>query len=119
MKRVIILSIAVLQCAAIQGCSEPQANPNPLPKAVVQTEQFAAVAKGRVDLEGGLIRLASAREGVIQQVLVEEGDQIKKGQLMAVIDDKSAQVNLFVAQREYQQAASAEPVLLLRLKSAE
>lgn len=120
MKQIITISIIAMQLIGMQGCTEPQASPNQTNKSLATTNsQYTAVAKGRVDLEGGIVRLASSREGVIQRVLVEEGDQVKKGQLLAIVDDKSAQVNLLVAHKEYQQARSAEPVLSLRLKAAE
>ena len=52
-------------------------------KPVVQTaasapsSAYVAVAKGRVDIEGGVIRLAAQRDGLIQAVMVEEGDSVK------------------------------------------
>ncbi len=44
---------------------------------------YPAIAKGFVDVEGGIIYLAAQRDGVIEQVLVEEGQQVKQGQVLA------------------------------------
>lgn len=64
-----------------------------------------ASARGRVDIEGGVIRLAARREGVISTVLVEEGAHVKAGQVLATLDTELAQRNLALAQREAAQTA--------------
>ena len=63
-----------------------------------------ASAKGRVDIEGGVIRLAARRDGVIAKVLVEEGARVKAGQVLATLDDELAQRNLALARSEVLQA---------------
>lgn len=63
-------------------------------------EHFAAVCKGKIDVEGGVIKLAPTRDGVITEVLVEEGDFVKQGQVLATIDDRQAKLQLVVAEHE-------------------
>jgi HlyD family secretion protein len=79
---------------------------------------WAAIAKGRIDIEGGTIRLAAQREGLIKEVLVEEGDAVAQGQVLARLD--TASVELGIAQAEAEAAASEGQLaaLLARLKSA-
>jgi HlyD family secretion protein len=73
------------RCAAISvfatlgACGETDY----LPAMATGADAPAAVAKGRVDVEGGLIQIAAARDGVIADVMVEEGASIKAGQLLA------------------------------------
>jgi RND family efflux transporter MFP subunit len=77
------------------------------------------MAKGRIDIEGGLIRLAASRDGIIQEVFVEEGAEVKKGQLLALLEDQQPRLNLELAQREVEQAQAALPLLEARLKAAQ
>lgn len=89
--------------SALMACSEsnkPAARSAPTaPSAAV------AGARGRVDIEGGVIRLAARREGVISSVLVEEGVRVKAGQVLATLDTELAQRNLALAEREVAQTA--------------
>lgn len=80
---------------------------------------YAAIAKGRVDIEGGIIHLAASRDGIIKQVFVEEGERVSKGQLLALLDDRQPRLSLDLAQREVEQAQAALPALQLRLKTAQ
>jgi len=60
----------------------------------------AAMAKGFVDVAGGLVRIAAPRDGVVMRMLVEEGDTVAKGQPLAVFDDRQAQLSLEAARAE-------------------
>lgn len=48
---------------------------------------YLAILKGRVDLESGIVRLAASRDGIIREVLVNEGERVSKGQVLATLDD--------------------------------
>ena len=43
---------------------------------------YAAVASGRVDVEGGLLQLAAPRDGAVARVNVHEGDVVRRGQVL-------------------------------------
>ncbi|MCE2913955.1 MAG: efflux RND transporter periplasmic adaptor subunit [Rubrivivax sp.] len=114
-ERVAPWAILVLSAALLGGCTdEPETASAPTAPSA-----FAASAKGRIDVEGGLVRLAAQREGVIERVLVEEGDRVVRGQLLAVVSDAPSQRSLDVARAETDQARSQLPPLSLRLGSAE
>jgi HlyD family secretion protein len=80
---------------------------------------FVASAKGQIDIEGGVIRLAAQREGVIEKVLVEEGDSVKPGQALVVLADEQPRRNAELARAEAQQAGAALPLLQARLTAAQ
>lgn len=82
-------------------------------------QPYAAIAKGRVDIAGGLIRLAASRDGIVKAVFVEEGETVKKGQILATLIDDAARLGKDVAQHELSQAEAAIPVLQVRLRAAE
>jgi hypothetical protein len=54
----------------------------------VPLSAFATIANGKVDIEGGVIEIAARRFGVIKDVLVHEGDLVKKGQVLARQEDQ-------------------------------
>ena len=67
--------LAALSALLIAACTDEPPAP-PAAPASAASSPFVASAKGRIDIEGGVIRLAAQREGVIDKVLVEEGDTV-------------------------------------------
>ncbi|OAE11802.1 secretion protein HlyD [Pseudomonas simiae] len=73
-------------CAFLTGCSQEE----PLTQAVLTSPTYIAVARGRVDVEGGLLKLGVTREGVVTDIKVKEGDRVRKGQLLSTLDSELA-----------------------------
>ena len=40
---------------------------------------YVAIANGKADVEGGVIQVAARTSGVVRDVLVQEGDEVRKG----------------------------------------
>ena len=102
-KSILISSIALflaLMAYFLASDHSQQAKAN-LPTAL---SPYAAVAKGRVDIEGGVIRLAAQREGLIQDVLVEEGAMVRKNQILATLDSRQAEIGVGLAKAELERA---------------
>ncbi|HXS72664.1 MAG TPA: HlyD family efflux transporter periplasmic adaptor subunit [Rhodanobacteraceae bacterium] len=95
-----ILSVATL--AACSGGNTPAA-PQPPPADSAQS-QFIAIARGRVDVEGGLARVVAQRDGVISAVDAQQGDAVKAGQPLAQLDPRAAQIELEGAKAQVEQA---------------
>ncbi len=84
-----------------------------------ETDQsYVAVAKGRVDVEGGVVQLAAKRDGVINEVYVEEGDPVKKGQVLAVLDNNEAKLSHILSQSETKLARAQLEPLKVKLEAA-
>ena len=66
--------------------------------AAAPKSPYVAIANGKADVEGGVIQVAARTAGVIRDVLVHEGDEVKKGQVLARLEDDEPRL----------QAASAE-----------
>lgn len=81
------------------------------PRTPVAASPYVATAKGRIDIKGGVLRLAARREGMVQKVLVDEGDMVKAGQVLALLDDQQARVAVDLARAELEQARRALPAL--------
>lgn len=77
---------------------------------------YAAVARGRVDIEGGLLSLSMPREGILSKVAVHEGDHVRKGQLLAALNSEPAKLAIDAAQARVEQAKAQ--LALLGIKQA-
>jgi HlyD family secretion protein len=147
MKRRPIISVSVLIGIAffaltLCGCGKSGAGASTNNPGAGTPSPFATIANGKVDIEGGVIEIAARRFGVIKDVLVHEGDVVRKGQVLARQEDqepilaiKSAraavvqsqsqlalgEVNVRTAQREYERLtklASSNSVALQQLDQA-
>ena len=86
----------ILLFLALAGCSRGESVANA--QAAVQAP--LAVAQGVIDAEAGLIRVRAPRDGVVAQSLVEEGDHVPAGQVLATLQARQAQLDLDVAAAE-------------------
>ncbi|NII11118.1 HlyD family efflux transporter periplasmic adaptor subunit [Oleiagrimonas sp. C23AA] len=82
------------------------------------TGRYVAVARGRVDVQGGLLQLYAPVSGTVASVSVHEGDKIDKGQTLARLDEQTAKANVTIAQGTLDQARAQVKVLDERIKSA-
>ncbi|MDC8758063.1 HlyD family secretion protein [Janthinobacterium fluminis] len=97
-----------LACLLLGGCDETPVNAAPA------ASPWAAIAKGSISIEGGVINIAATRPGIIRQVLAEEGAEVKGGTILARIDDGEAKLALRVREQEYNEARPALALLQLR-----
>lgn len=114
------LTAALAIAVAGVGCgtdAETSSRPRPDVETTTATE-IVASAKGRIDIEGGVVRLAARRDGVIETVLVDEGARVKAGQILARLDDALAQRQLDLARGEARQAERAVTAAQIRLTAA-
>ena len=80
---------------------------------------YAAIASGKVDVEGGVVSVAARRAGVVSDVYVEEGDVVKKGQILAKQEDRDTQLAIASGRAQVQQAQAALGLTEVQLKSAQ
>ncbi len=81
--------------------------------------QYAAFAKGRVDVDGGMVRVAAAREGIIASVHAEDGAEVKRGALLAQLDDRQARLLLEAARNEANEIDARMKPVQVKLTAAE
>jgi multidrug resistance efflux pump len=109
------LSFALLAVTWLTACSQsdaPAANSANAPA-------YAAIARGRIDIEGGLLKLTMPSEGIVKSVDAHEGEHVQKGQLLAELDLEPAKLALESATAEQQQAAAQTTALEQRAKAAD
>jgi len=94
--------LAVSMLWLLAACSKP-ANA-PTNGTAPPAPAYTAVARGKIDIEGGLLSLSMPREGTLAKVAVHEGDRVKQGQLLAALDTAPATLAVDGAQAQLEQA---------------
>jgi len=111
------LRLAAAALLALAACSKSAPNaPAAAPGNAPAPAPFAAIARGRVDVEGGLVRLLAPRDGVLAELRIKPGDSVKQGDVIAVIDARQSELAAGVAKAELEQARARAAAL--RSKSA-
>lgn len=82
----------------LQGCGPPTAN------ASVPVEENAVLARGTVDVEGGLLAAAALRNGRIVSVEASLGQEVSKGAVLAQLADGPERAEVDIARAEIQRA---------------
>ena len=108
------LSLALFAAVLLTGCSHDDAPAAPS----ARTPAYVAVARGRIDIEGGLLKLSMPSEGVVDHVDAHEGEHVHKGQLLVQLNLEPAKLALESALAEQQQATAQASTLEERVKSA-
>lgn len=111
--------ITGLLCAAVLGACSADNGPGAASSEAAPQGAYLAIARGQVDVEGGLIRVVATRDGRIDAVKVEDGDTVTQGEVLAVLDQRQAQIAVSLAQANTAQAAAQVDVLKARLSPAE
>jgi multidrug resistance efflux pump len=113
--RFLFPALALTAAFALAGCSGNVPDAASAPAA----SPYAAVARGRIDIEGGLLKLSLAREGVVADVKVHEGDRVRKGQLLATLDTEPAKLAVSTAEAEQKQTQAQASLLEERVEAAD
>ncbi|TAN05691.1 MAG: HlyD family efflux transporter periplasmic adaptor subunit [Rhodanobacteraceae bacterium] len=83
-------ALAVL-ALALAGCS---GGGGAAPANTATAPQWLAVARGKVAVQGGMIEVAARTDGVVETVAVEQGDVVKRGQILATLDPRAAKIKV-------------------------
>ena len=79
---------------------------------------YVAIANGKADVEGGIIQVAARRAGVVSDVLVQEGQDVSRGQVLARLQDDEPRLAAERASAELAQARAQVAVLRVQLSTA-
>jgi len=80
---------------------------------------YAAIANGKVDVEGGIISVAARRGGIIKEVLVQEGDRVVAGQVLARQEDDEARLAVQSSRAAVAQAESQLTAIRVDITTAQ
>jgi len=139
---VLALALVAIGAGALQLTACNRSGPGDKGAAAAKPSPYATISSGKIDVEGGVVEVAARSPGVIREVMVQEGDTVRKGQILARQEDdefvlaaSSARaavaqaqsqlaltgVNVATAQREYtrlEQLAAAKLVSQQQLDQA-
>jgi HlyD family secretion protein len=87
--------------------------------AAAPPSPYVAVGAGKADVEGGIIQVAARTAGIVREVYVHEGDLVKKGQVLARLEDDEARLAAQSAAAELQQARAQVELLKVQLAAAQ
>jgi HlyD family secretion protein len=79
---------------------------------------YVAIANGKADVEGGMIQVAARTAGVVRDVLVHEGDDVRKGQVLARLEDDEPRLMAASAEADVRQARAQVDLLKVQLSTA-
>lgn len=115
---VLVLIILVVGYAVFTGAKSKQAET--AKQAAVKVESpYAAIANGKVDVEGGIIQIAARRGGVVREVYVQEGDRVTSGQILARQEDDEPRLQLATANADLNNAQSQLAQIRVDISAAE
>jgi HlyD family secretion protein len=111
---VVVLGFTFMQKAGAAKKAEQE-------KAATQKVEspYAAVANGKVDIEGGIIQIAARRGGIVREVLVQEGDRVVAGQVLARQEDDEPRLALQTANADLASAESQLRAIQVDIRTAQ
>lgn len=74
-----------------------------------------AVARGRVDIEGGLLAISANRDGIVIAVNANEGDRVKAGDLLIQLNPRMADQAVASAAAELEQSRAQAKIVAVKL----
>ena len=80
---------------------------------------YAAIANGKVDVEGGIIQVAARRGGIVKEVLVQEGERVTAGQVLARQEDDEARLAVQSSRAQVAQAESQLAAIRVDINTAQ
>ena len=123
MKRLPVLILAATSALALAACGGPpseggaKAGAAKIDPASINTP-YSAISAGKVDIEGGLVDVAARAPGIVREVLVQEGDKVKEGQILALQEDDDSRLSRNRVAAQLQQAEAQLPILQVQLEGA-
>ena len=117
----LIMATALVSLAACGGPpgAADGANGKPGATAASINTPYAAIAAGKVDIEGGLVDVAARAPGIVKEVFVQEGDEVKAGQILAQQEDDDARLSRNRVAAQLAQSQAQLPILEVQLSAAD
>lgn len=116
---VAFLSVSLIVADVLfEETSDPNGQRTQSVKPHVDESHYIAMAKGFVDVESGVIKLAASRDGIIRQVMANEGDHVRAGQVLAMQDIQEATLAYGVAKAQLQELTAGLKRLQVQLSGS-
>lgn len=120
MKRIFRARVCLSFFALLAACSGGEHVAPPISSASNAAQSpWLAIARGQVDVEGGLVRVTAIRDGMISAVAAQAGDNVQAGQVLAQLDPRAAQIDVAGAKAQTEQARAQLAELEVKLREAQ
>ena len=116
---VILAVLGFVGFSMMQGAQAKKKEADEKAAAAKVESPYAAIANGKVDVEGGIIQIAARRGGVVREVLVQEGDQVVAGQILARQEDDEPRLALQTATADLAAAESQLRLIQVDIRTAQ
>ena len=80
---------------------------------------YAAIASCKADVEGGVIQVAARTAGIVREVFVQEGDTVRKGQVLARLEDDQPRLAAQTAAAGLAQARAQVDTINVQMQAAQ
>jgi HlyD family secretion protein len=115
----ILVIVLVVGFTVVQGQAKAKKAADDKAAAEKVESPYAAIANGKVDIEGGIIQIAARRGGVVRQVLVQEGERVVAGQILARQEDDEPRLALQTAAADLASAQSQLRAIQVDINTAQ
>lgn len=118
---IVIVGLVVLAAGGLFLNSQAQARKAEEAKAAeaaAPVSPYVAIANGKADVEGGLIQVAARSAGIVREVLVQEGDTVREGQILARLEDDEPRLSAARARAEVEQARAQIALTQVEISTA-
>jgi HlyD family secretion protein len=116
---VLLIIVLVVGFVFMQGAGKAKKAEEEKAAATRVESPYAAIANGKVDIEGGIIQIAARRGGVVREVLVQEGDAVVAGQILARQEDDEPRLALQTAVADLAAAESQLRLIQVDITTAQ
>ncbi len=101
-----LIAVVLIGASVLQGRAADKKAADEKAAASRPESPYAAIANGKVDVEGGIIQIAARRGGIVKAVYVQEGERVTQGQILARQEDDEARLSYQSARADLAQAES-------------
>jgi len=116
---IVLIILVVVGFMVMQGNAAKKKASDEKAAAEKVESPYAAIANGKVDIEGGIIQIAARRGGVVREVLVQEGDRVVAGQILARQEDDEPRLALQTASADLASAESQLRLIQVDIRTAQ
>lgn len=109
--------LALALALATAGCTDRGSTAVAAP-APANTPHDVALARGKVEVQGGLLELLPQQDGVVESLAVREGDEVKRGQVLLKLASEQARLDLSLAEAELRLVQARQRAQSARLPAA-
>ncbi|WP_269515928.1 biotin/lipoyl-binding protein [Brevundimonas subvibrioides] len=116
---ILLIIVIIVGFMALQGAGAAKKAETEKAEATKVESPYAAIANGKVDVEGGIIQIAARRGGIVREVLVQEGDTVVAGQILARQEDDEPRLALQTASADLAAAESQLRLIQVNIRTAQ